>query len=76
MNFSFDKGKTWSISNRILNTGHVAISFFNSQFGWVIDGETGKTYRIKKKGLEWEMVSINPFLKNVFCLHFFDPQNG
>lgn len=22
------------------------------------------------------MVSINPFLKNVFCLHFFDPQNG
>lgn len=76
MNCSFDKGKTWSISNRILNTGHVAISFLNSQFGWVIDGETGKTYRIKKKGLEWEMVSINPFLKNVFCLHFFDQQNG
>ncbi|MEE3956941.1 MULTISPECIES: VPS10 domain-containing protein [Bacillus cereus group] len=76
MNCSFDKGKTWIISNQILNTGHAAVSFFNSQFGWVIDGETGKTYRIKKKGLEWEMVSINPFLKNVFCLHFFNPHNG
>ncbi|SFH96393.1 Sortilin, neurotensin receptor 3 [Bacillus sp. 71mf] len=76
LNISYDQGKTWTISNKILDTGKTAVSFFNSEFGWVIDSQTGTTYGIKNKGLDWTGLSNSPILKDIFCLHFFDPQNG
>ena len=76
MNYSLDNGNTWHISNEKMNTSKVAVSFFSSQYGWVINRENGGVYQIKKKGLEWIELSSNPLLKSVFCLHFLNQHNG
>ncbi|MDA1584880.1 hypothetical protein PDK27_13895 [Bacillus cereus group sp. TH230-1LC] len=76
MNYSFDKGNSWHISNKTINTSKVAVSFFSSYYGWVINSENGSVYQIIKKGAKWIKVSSNPLLKNVFCLHFFNRRKG
>jgi len=76
MNYSFDKGNSWHISNKIINTSKVAVSFFSSYYGWVINSENGSVYQIIKKGSKWIKVLSNPLLKNVFCLHFFNRRKG
>ncbi len=50
MNYSFDKGNSWHISNKTINTSKVAVSFFSSYYGWVINSENGSVYQIIKKG--------------------------
>ncbi|HEF1857179.1 TPA: hypothetical protein R9Y23_005881, partial [Bacillus cereus] len=76
MNYSFDKGNSWHISNETINTSKAAVSFFSSYYGWVINSEHGSVYQIIKKGAKWIKVSSNPLLKNVFCLHFFNRRKG
>lgn len=59
MNYSFDKGNSWHISNKTINTSKVAVSFFSSYYGWVINSENGSVYQIIKKeqnGLKYQVI--------------------
>ena len=49
MNYSFDKGNSWHISNKTINTSQVAVSFSSSYYGWVINSENGGVYQIIKR---------------------------
>lgn len=76
LNISYDQGNTWFISNKILNTEKAAISFFNVNYGWVIDSKNGLTYNIKNQSQDWTNISSSSILTDVFCLRFFNPSNG
>ncbi|HDR7713245.1 TPA: hypothetical protein QCX89_005350 [Bacillus cereus] len=76
LNISYDKGNNWLMPNKILNTGKAAISFFNSNYGWVVDSDNGGTYKIGAQGQNWIKVSNSSILIDVFCLRFFNSSNG